>query len=127
VYHFRPPFTLQRLCELIVAPEKWGYTTTKRYVYAVEKVLTVTSFQDTLSPEQYSLALQTQYENMRIVKERRKPGEEDPVEDEDINNRQADSSSPAEVLTPHEDTPALTEGLMFVGEPGGSSAMDVDN
>ena len=112
----------------MVAPEKWGYTTTKRYVYAVEKVLTVTSFQDTLTPEQYSLALQTQYENMRQVKERRKHGEEDVVEDGEANNRVADQSTPSEALPPHEDTPALiSEGMMFVGEPGSSSAMDVDN
>jgi len=57
-----------------VNPDRWGYTTMKRYVHAVEKVLSVTSYQDTLSPDQYISALQTQYESMRVVKEMRKLG-----------------------------------------------------
>ena len=32
----RPPFTLQRLCELLVEPQQ--YTSTKKYLNALEKV-----------------------------------------------------------------------------------------
>jgi hypothetical protein len=132
------------LCELVVSPEKWGYTTTKRYVHAVEKVLSVTSYQDTLSPEQYMVALQEQFENMRVLKEIRRAREEDMVvADSEMNdgsnqastsafvvmNSESDSSSPVAAesaagqvaqgeLEPHTDTPALaSEEVDFSSPP----------
>jgi hypothetical protein len=127
-----PPFTLQRLCELVVSPEKWGYTTTKRYVHAVEKVLSVTSYQDTLSPEQYSLALYEQFENMRVVQETKKPGEDELMLEEDMHGNPGRQSQSQEEtsLPPHTDTPTLTsEEHMFSSSNNdtNSSAMDVDS
>lgn len=101
---FSPPFTLQRLCELVIAPDKWGYSTTKRYVHAVEKVLAVTSYQDTLAPEAFSAALREQYDNMKAVKDKKKNGEEeDGLVGEDENSMVADQS--------HIATPRLEQSI----------------
>lgn len=139
----RPPFTLQRLCELAISPDRWGYTTMKRYVHAVEKVLSVTSYQDTLSPEQYSVMAQMQYESMRTVKEMRRfgsnggqMGEEDagPIQtpfpgqspsglpddpSSALQHQQQLSQQPQEPLEPHTDTPivASSEEPLFVTSP----------
>jgi hypothetical protein len=52
------PFTIQRICELLINPT---YPTTRKYVFAFEKLLTITSTQETLSPQEYNeaVALQT--------------------------------------------------------------------
>lgn len=138
-----------------MSPDKWGYSTTKRYVHAVEKVLTVTSYQDTLSPEQYSTALAQQYDNMRAVKETKKPGEEDAVGDEGQDNMvgnaqeggmagegglmmSGEAGDNESTPSPPTDTPALDDessahGGLVLDDPSStsqidpSSAMDVDN
>jgi len=47
-----PPFTIQRLCELLLAPEM--YVNTKRYAAALDKVLNVSGTQPTLSKKDYN-------------------------------------------------------------------------
>lgn len=151
IFSIRPPFTLQRLCELVVSPDRWGYTTMKRYVHAVEKVLSVTSFQDTLSPEDYTVLSQTQYESMRTVKEMRRLGsngvqmnEEDSgpiqtpmppssLDDDSMMQQQQLVQQHQEPLEPHTDTPIVaSDEPLFVSSPpsegpSSSSAMDVDS
>lgn len=45
------PFTLQRLCELILNPEK-SYTSTKKYITALEKMVNITSTIPTLTNQE---------------------------------------------------------------------------
>eukprot|EP01122_Echinamoeba_exundans_P017026 TRINITY_DN8828_c0_g1_i1.p1 TRINITY_DN8828_c0_g1~~TRINITY_DN8828_c0_g1_i1.p1 ORF type:complete len:275 (-),score=59.79 TRINITY_DN8828_c0_g1_i1:73-897(-) len=60
-----PPFTVQRLCELLVNPGL--YSNTHKYLFAVDKVLLVTSTQQTLSPEAYDAQVQTLLANMGAI------------------------------------------------------------
>lgn len=136
-----------------MSPDKWGYSTTKRYVHAVEKVLTVTSYQETLSPEQYAAALAEQYDNMRAVKDKKQSGQEEAgvVGEEGQDNNMTGNpqhsglAGEGEVMmsgdsgpTPHTDTPALDDESsansgLELDDPSAtsqidpSSAMDVDN
>mmetsp|Transcript_12363 Transcript_12363/g.34894 ORF Transcript_12363/g.34894 Transcript_12363/m.34894 type:complete len:199 (+) Transcript_12363:59-655(+) len=48
----KPPFTLQRLCEIALAPNAY-YTNVKKFMYAVEKVATVTYNCILTLPEDY--------------------------------------------------------------------------
>eukprot|EP00026_Physarum_polycephalum_P016744 Phypoly_transcript_17733.p1 GENE.Phypoly_transcript_17733~~Phypoly_transcript_17733.p1 ORF type:complete len:233 (+),score=56.38 Phypoly_transcript_17733:76-774(+) len=52
------PFTVQRLCELILAPEK-VYSTYFKYVSALEKMVNITSTLPTLTPQQIQTINQT--------------------------------------------------------------------
>jgi len=55
LYSFsNPPFTLQRICELILNPV---YKTAKKYLFAVEKLLLILTTQPQLSPTDYNFAL----------------------------------------------------------------------
>jgi len=45
------PFTLQRLCELILTPEK-TYSNTRKYLSALEKMVNITSTIQTLTPQE---------------------------------------------------------------------------
>jgi len=45
------PFTLQRLCELVLSPERI-YSTSKKYFTALEKMVNITSTIQTLSPQE---------------------------------------------------------------------------
>jgi hypothetical protein len=45
------PFTLQRLCELVLAPEK-TYASSKKYFTALEKMVNITSTIQTLTPQE---------------------------------------------------------------------------
>lgn len=99
----------------MVSPEKWGYTTTKRYVHAIEKVLTVTSYLDTLSPQQYSVALQEQFENMRAIKTAKKTNDDSLVPFEE--NGSLEPSTPAfEVVASESDN--------MNTDPSGASATE---
>jgi len=63
-----PPFTLQRLCELLVGPAGDAYKTTKAYAFAIEKVIYVTSTQSTLQPEEYNNTVVEYTRRMEEVK-----------------------------------------------------------
>lgn len=131
-----------------MSPDKWGYSTTKRYVHAVEKVLTVTSYQETLSPEQFAAALAEQYDNMRAVTDKKRSGDEDLLVGDAYSNMGVQGSSTEEGLeespgastpAPHTDTPALEDESSALGQDldsedptassniDASSRMDVDN
>jgi len=73
-----PPFTLQRLCELLVGPAGEVYKTTKAYAFAIEKVLCVTTTQSTLQPEEH---LHTVIEYTRRMNELKK------IDDQENNSR----------------------------------------
>lgn len=103
-------------------------------------MLTVTSYQETLTPEAYSAALAEQYENMRVVKEKKKPGEEGLLTDEDgvAQGAAVEDDLDATAPSPHTDTPAIEDessvhsALASDDQAGSdaidpSSAMDVDN
>eukprot|EP01121_Diplochlamys_sp_Union-15-3_P010990 TRINITY_DN3152_c0_g1_i1.p1 TRINITY_DN3152_c0_g1~~TRINITY_DN3152_c0_g1_i1.p1 ORF type:complete len:241 (-),score=53.69 TRINITY_DN3152_c0_g1_i1:104-826(-) len=62
-----PPFTIQRLCELLLNPSI--YSNTRNYVHALEKVLTVTSTQPTRSKEEYNELVAKQQENFAAIKD----------------------------------------------------------
>jgi len=52
------PFTVQRLCELILSPEK-VYSTYYKYISALEKMVNITSTVPTLTPQQIQTINQT--------------------------------------------------------------------
>ncbi|KAL6065444.1 protein phosphatase 4, regulatory subunit 2, variant 2 [Balamuthia mandrillaris] len=54
-----PPFTLQRLCELLV--EEKPYTNTTKYMNALEKMFAVSGTMPTLSPAEYNRAIEQQH------------------------------------------------------------------
>ena len=49
----RYPFTLQRVCELVSRPEDY-YKNTKKYLYALQKVLMITGKLEELNVEEYN-------------------------------------------------------------------------
>jgi len=63
-----PPFTLQRICELLVGPAGEAYKITKAYAFAIEKVVYVTSTQRTLQPEEYNVTVAEYSRRMQEVK-----------------------------------------------------------
>eukprot|EP01125_Pyxidicula_operculata_P017320 TRINITY_DN6068_c0_g1_i1.p1 TRINITY_DN6068_c0_g1~~TRINITY_DN6068_c0_g1_i1.p1 ORF type:complete len:220 (+),score=47.76 TRINITY_DN6068_c0_g1_i1:122-781(+) len=63
-----PPFTLQRFCELLLGNTKHVYKSTKYLLYALDKMLTVTTTQSTLQPEEYNHKVAQFTKRMKEVK-----------------------------------------------------------
>jgi hypothetical protein len=68
-----PPFTLQRLCELLLTPVPYA-SEPRKYVFAVEKLIYVSSTLPVLSPDEYNKttaelekALQAAAEQARVA------------------------------------------------------------
>mmetsp|Transcript_10617 Transcript_10617/g.17718 ORF Transcript_10617/g.17718 Transcript_10617/m.17718 type:complete len:199 (+) Transcript_10617:76-672(+) len=57
-----PPFTVQRLCELLVAPSL--YAEPRKYVFAVEKMVFVSTVNPVLSEKEYNSIVKTRDEQM---------------------------------------------------------------
>jgi len=71
------PFTLQRFCELLVEPGCSVYKTTKSFIFAVEKLVTVTTTQTKMSPEMYNHTMVEYSKRMNDAKKQEKIGAQD--------------------------------------------------
>jgi len=61
-----PPFTLQRLCELLIEPQLYG--STKKYLNALEKMFAVSQTMATLTPVEYDKEAAKQTANFLAIK-----------------------------------------------------------
>jgi len=62
-----PPFTIQRLCELALRPK--NYSTMKKYIFALEKLVTVSSMTDILNPHEYDNSVRELGESLTKIQE----------------------------------------------------------
>mmetsp|Transcript_29901 Transcript_29901/g.42032 ORF Transcript_29901/g.42032 Transcript_29901/m.42032 type:complete len:263 (-) Transcript_29901:48-836(-) len=66
-YTNNPPFTLQRLCELILYPRIQPYKSPHKYLNALQKVVNVTTTISQLSPEDYNNQVQQQLQQKQQI------------------------------------------------------------
>eukprot|EP01126_Amoeba_proteus_P029277 TRINITY_DN2886_c0_g1_i11.p1 TRINITY_DN2886_c0_g1~~TRINITY_DN2886_c0_g1_i11.p1 ORF type:complete len:173 (+),score=30.78 TRINITY_DN2886_c0_g1_i11:90-608(+) len=62
-----PPFTLQRICELLIQAQTY-YRTVDKFVHAFEKTVTVVTVDPVLTPEDYDKVIVDYAEKMEKVK-----------------------------------------------------------
>jgi len=66
-----PPFTLQRICELTLQPQR-HYKTAKKFLFALEKLVTVSKTDTTLTLEEYEKAIENLQQQQREQERRQK-------------------------------------------------------
>jgi len=71
-----PPFTLQRICELILQPQK-HYKTAKKFLFAFEKLVTVSITNESLSLEEYEKAIEEQEQLRKQQQQRQQQSSEE--------------------------------------------------
>jgi len=105
-----PPFTIQRLCELLLAPEI--YVNTKRYAAALDKVLNVSGTQPTLDKKDYNDTVAEQILKIFSIKQIRLKNEqfkheeqkhkENPNHHEVVKEMDIDDNPPSTPITPND-------------------------
>uniref|UniRef100_A0A7S4L6J2 Uncharacterized protein n=1 Tax=Paramoeba aestuarina TaxID=180227 RepID=A0A7S4L6J2_9EUKA len=64
----RPPYTIQRICEIILNPKEMYYNL-KKYLFAVEKLATVNYTIAVLSPDDYADQVKNLYDTLQNLRE----------------------------------------------------------
>jgi len=63
-----PPFTLQRMCELMLGTEGAVYKSLKSFMFALDKLISITTTQPTVGPEEYDHKIVQFSQRMKEVK-----------------------------------------------------------
>jgi hypothetical protein len=75
------PFTVQRMCELLVRPTL--YSSTKKFIFAYDKLLSVSTTQETLSATDYDTQVAQQHKAINAIKQSDKQFDEPVAEKKD--------------------------------------------
>jgi len=91
-----PPFTIQRLCELVLRPQM--YRSPEKYLFAIEKLVAVTSTIPQLSPNEYNAQVKQLFEQKQEAEGKGK--EELGVRSQSMDTEDVEKVTPMDVETP---------------------------
>jgi len=91
-----PPFTVQRLCELVLRPQM--YKSPEKYLFAIEKLVAVTSTIPQLSPNEFNVQVKQLFQQRLDVEGKGK--EESGVRSSSMETEDVEKVTPMDVETP---------------------------